>query len=131
MDSDLKDMDDAIAEINKNYWFSAAIKAAIAIGDDADRDVLAKFTGDSSMVFDAHSSDRLRDVIEFIVPHTCLAYSIVASNVDNECKPEDDEARRRFADDSEEEDVDRVELDLTGWTVRSLIASTVPVFIFY
>jgi|GEM_PF-5208048 len=111
MASDLNDTEDAINEINRNLWFINGIRAAIAIGDDADRDILAKFTGDSRTVFDAHSSDRLRDVIEFIVLYEDWNW------VRPRIKPWDDEAQNRFVEASEEEKENDEYMNSTGWTV--------------
>lgn len=51
--SDGKTSDDYISgleQINKNRHFTDAIKLAVAIGEDADKDVLAKFTGNTDRV---------------------------------------------------------------------------------
>jgi len=117
MASDLADTDNAIAEISRNDWFKVAIKAAIAIGDDADKNILAKFTGDSKTVFDAHSSDRLKDVIEFIVLRSSMINSTIVSKGGSKNKPEDDEAQQRFAEASEEEKANNGDMNSTGWTV--------------
>lgn len=52
--------------LRRNKWFQSAIKVAIAIGDDADKDVLAEFTGDRELVIEVHSPDDLKRVIRFV-----------------------------------------------------------------
>lgn len=46
-------------------WFQKAVKIAIAIGSDADKDVLAAFTGNKEMVFDANNPQMLVDRIKW------------------------------------------------------------------
>ena len=57
---------DSLAELKNNNWFKKAIKAAVAIGDDANRDVLKEFTGSMESVLTAHSPEALRKVIRFV-----------------------------------------------------------------
>jgi len=57
------------AGLNKlkgNNWFKSAIKIAIAIGDDADKEVLTKFTGTNEAVFTVHNIDALKQVIRIV-----------------------------------------------------------------
>ncbi|MCL2210474.1 MAG: hypothetical protein FWB95_00965 [Treponema sp.] len=49
-----------------NNWFKAAVKVAIAIGDDADQDVLAAFTGNKETVLTAHTPAILAKMIKFV-----------------------------------------------------------------
>ena len=44
----------ALEEIKNNEWFKVALKIAIAIGDDANKDVLAEFTGNIESVITVH-----------------------------------------------------------------------------
>ena len=55
-----------LAQLKSNNWFKAAIKVAIAIGDDADKNVLAEFTGTSEAVFTVHNIDALKQVIRIV-----------------------------------------------------------------
>lgn len=57
----------AIANLNKNNWFKSAIKIAVAIGDDADEDILAEFTGIKEAVFKVHTPEALSKLVRFIV----------------------------------------------------------------
>ena len=47
-------------------WFKNAIKIAIAIGDDADKDVLTQFTGTNEAVFTVHNIDALKQIIRVV-----------------------------------------------------------------
>lgn len=49
-----------------NSWYKSAIKIAIAIGGDADKDVLKQFTGSSEAVITVHNIDALKKMIRII-----------------------------------------------------------------
>lgn len=52
--------------LKKNSWFKASMKAAIAIGDDADINMLAEFTGNPEAVRRTHTPEELRKLIRFV-----------------------------------------------------------------
>ena len=56
----------ALDNLKSNNWFKAAIKAAVAIGDDANKDVLKEFTGSSESVLTVHSPEALKKLIRFV-----------------------------------------------------------------
>jgi uncharacterized protein YegL len=58
--------DGDLAELQKNNWFKAAIKVAVAIGDDANKAELAKFTGSMESVLEVHNAAMLRKMIRFV-----------------------------------------------------------------
>jgi uncharacterized protein YegL len=60
------DFDAGMAELQKNNWYKQAIRVAIAIGDDAKRDVLAKFTGSTETVLEVHNAVALKKLIKFV-----------------------------------------------------------------
>lgn len=60
------DFQAGLAKLKSNNWFKAAIKIAIAIGDDADKDVLKDFTGSTEAVFTVHNIDALKQVIRVV-----------------------------------------------------------------
>lgn len=55
-----------LSELEKNNWFKYAIKVAVAIGDDADQNCLAKFTGTEESVITVHTPDALKEWIKAI-----------------------------------------------------------------
>lgn len=55
-----------LSKLKENNWFKAAIKIAIAIGDDADKAVLKEFTGTDEAVFTVHNIDALKQVIRIV-----------------------------------------------------------------
>ena len=61
------DFDSGLAKLQENNWFKHAIKIAIAIGDDADKEKLAQFTGTSEAVFTVHNIDALKKMIRIVV----------------------------------------------------------------
>ena len=55
-----------LAKLRENNWFKYAIKVAVAIGDDANVDVLAEFTGTPEAVITVHTPEALRKMIRFV-----------------------------------------------------------------
>ena len=53
-------------ELKKNRWFRHAIKIAIAIGDDADKQVLADFTEYPEFVLEVKTKEQLKKMIKFV-----------------------------------------------------------------
>lgn len=53
-------------KLKQNNWFKKAIKVAIAIGDDANKTVLADFTGNSEAVITVHTPEELKKWIQFV-----------------------------------------------------------------
>ena len=49
-----------------NKWFKYALKIAVAIGAEADKQVLAEFTGDSETVVEVNNGKALRRLIKEI-----------------------------------------------------------------
>lgn len=60
------DFQSGLAKLKANNWFKAAIKIAIAIGDDADKDVLTQFTGSNEAVFTVHNIEALKQIIRVV-----------------------------------------------------------------
>ena len=60
------DFHGGLTKLKANNWFKAAIKIAIAIGDDADKDVLKDFTGSSEAVFTVHNIEALKQIIRVV-----------------------------------------------------------------
>lgn len=60
------DFDSGLNKLKTNNWFKAAIKIAIAIGDDADNEVLTKFTGTNEAIFTVHNIDALKQIIRVV-----------------------------------------------------------------
>lgn len=56
----------ALETLKQKRWFKYAIKCCIAIGNDADQDVLAEFTGDPNAVITVHTPEALRKWIKVV-----------------------------------------------------------------
>lgn len=57
------DWESGLNALKNNNWFKHAIKIAVAIGDDADKDVLATFTGTPESVITVHDKQTLKTLI--------------------------------------------------------------------
>ena len=55
-----------LEKLKGNNWFKAAIKVAIAIGNDANQEMLAEFTGNSEAVLTVHNKEQLKKIIHFV-----------------------------------------------------------------
>jgi uncharacterized protein YegL len=64
-----------LADLHENKWFKHGVKIAIAIGNDANTDVLTEFTGNKEAVFTVHNIDALKKIIKC----TAVTSSQVAS----------------------------------------------------
>ncbi|MDR0749786.1 MAG: VWA domain-containing protein [Tannerellaceae bacterium] len=53
-------------DLKQNNWFTASIKVAIAVGYDANHDVLKQFTGSSESVLEVHNSEALKRMVKFV-----------------------------------------------------------------
>jgi uncharacterized protein YegL len=52
--------------LKQNKWFKAAVKVAVAIGDDANKDVLKEFTDTMEAVLVTHNAATLKKMIKFV-----------------------------------------------------------------
>lgn len=71
----------------RNKWFTSGIRTAIAIGADADRDILAKFTGNPEGVYEVNNIEALKKVIRLIA----VTSSTVGSQASNSSKKKQDQ----------------------------------------
>ena len=71
-----------LSELKQNNWFKAAVKVAIAIGEDANKDVLKEFTGSMEAVLEVHNAAMLKKMIKF-VSVTASKVASKSSNVNN------------------------------------------------
>jgi len=73
------DYQSGLAVLKNNRWFTHAIRVAVAIGDDADTNVLAEFTGTPEAVIRAHTPEDLRKLIRFV--------TVTSSKVGSQSQP--------------------------------------------
>jgi uncharacterized protein YegL len=57
---------ESLGALKQNNWFKKAIKVAVAIGADANKEILREFTGSIEAVLDVHSPAMLRKMIKFV-----------------------------------------------------------------
>lgn len=55
-----------LTKLQQNNWFKSAIKVAIAIGNDANKNILAEFAGNPEGVFEVHNIDALKQIIRIV-----------------------------------------------------------------
>ena len=55
-----------LEKLKQNNWFKKAVKVAVAIGNDADKDVLKEFTGTIEAVLEVHNAAALKKMIKFV-----------------------------------------------------------------
>jgi uncharacterized protein YegL len=65
--------------LKNNNWFKSAVKVALAIGNDADTDILAQFTGDVNSVLTVHTPEALRAMIKKV--------SVTSSQIGSRSQP--------------------------------------------
>lgn len=73
------DYKNGLAALQQNNWYKYAIKVAVAIGDDANTDVLAEFTGNPEAVITVHTPEALRKMIRFV--------SVTSSQIGSKSQP--------------------------------------------
>jgi uncharacterized protein YegL len=60
------DWQNGLSALKQNNWFKAAVKVAVAIGDDANKDVLKEFVGSMEAVLTVHNAAMLKKMIKFV-----------------------------------------------------------------
>jgi uncharacterized protein YegL len=73
------DYKSGLAALQQNKWFKYAIKVAVAIGNDANIDVLKEFTGNIEAVVKVHTPEALRKWIRFV--------SVTSSQIGSKSQP--------------------------------------------
>lgn len=71
-----------LKKLKENNWFKAAIKVAIAIGNDAVIEELTNFTGTSEAVFRVHNIEALKQIIRLAAVTSSQVGSASTSSAD-------------------------------------------------
>ena len=87
------DWQSALYALKQNNWFKAAVKVAVAIGDDANKDVLKEFTGSMEAVLEVHNSAMLKKMIKFVSVRASQVAS-KSANVNDSASGSGDEAKQ-------------------------------------
>jgi len=75
--------------LSKNPWYKASIKISIAIGFDANTEILKTFSGSIESVLVAFNADMLKKMIKFVSVQTSRKASSVRGSADNAAKQEE------------------------------------------
>jgi len=85
------DWKSGLAKLKSNNWFKSGVKAALAIGSEADSDVLCEFTGSQETVISVNNPGVLREMIKKV--------SVTSSQIGSRSRPlEDGEVASRQDD---------------------------------
>jgi uncharacterized protein YegL len=60
------DWEGPLSALRRNNWFKAAVKVAVAIGEDANQEMLKEFTGTMEAVLEVHSAAMLKKMSKFV-----------------------------------------------------------------
>ena len=82
-----------LKQLKLNNWFKHAIKIAIAIGDDADKTVLAEFTGTIESVITVNDKHTLKALIRKVSVRASEFQSHSKQSGDTTSSAEDDSAK--------------------------------------
>lgn len=85
--------ENGLTRLKENNWFKHAIKIAIAIGDDADKAVLSKFTGTIESVITVHDKNALKTLIRKVSVRASEFQSHSKQTSDVMTTPEEDSAQ--------------------------------------
>ena len=109
-----------LEQLKKNNWLKHAIKIAIAIGEDADRNVLATFTGTPESVIAVNDKHTLKALIRKVSVRASEFQSHSKQTSDVETTPEEDSANivKEVKDDISQEagaSGNPIKVDDSGW----------------
>lgn len=99
-------------ELEKNKWFGAAIKIAFSIGESADNDILAQFTGSEDLVIPVMNKSMMKRMIKFVsVTSSRIGSKKAGDNGATQSKQAEiiQEVKAEMAEINPEEDIDE------GW----------------
>lgn len=82
------DFERGLAQLKQNNWYKVATRVAIAIGEDADLEVLAKFTGNIETVIQVHDVESLKRVIKCVAVRSSQVNSKSSSSAAGAGAPE-------------------------------------------
>ena len=98
-----------LAAIQANSWYKFGLKAALGIGQEANDDMLAEFTGSKDTVVHAYSGEQLANMIKII--------AVTASQIGSKSMTLSDETNHELS----EEDVSAAKQKLLGQQIQELV----------
>jgi uncharacterized protein YegL len=88
------DWQSGLAALKQNNWFRAAVKVAVAIGEESNKDVLKEFVGSMEAVLTVHNAAMLKKMIKFVSVRASQVAS-KSSNVNAEAADTGDEQKQQ------------------------------------
>ncbi|MBR1823309.1 MAG: VWA domain-containing protein [Ruminococcus sp.] len=107
------DYKEGLRELQSNSWYKFGLKAALGIGNEANDDVLAEFTGSKETVVHAYSGGQLAQMIKII--------AVTSSQIGSKSMTLSDDTGREIG----EEDVFAAKQKLLGQQIQELVGSQV------
>lgn len=107
------DYREGLKELQSNSWYKFGLKAALGIGNEANDDVLAEFTGSKATVVHAYSGGQLAQMIKII--------AVTSSQIGSKSMTLSDDTGREIG----EEDVFAAKQKLLGQQIQELVGSQV------
>ena len=107
------DYKEGLRELQSNSWYKFGLKAALGIGNEANDDVLAEFTGTPDTVVHAYSGGQLAQMIKII--------AVTSSQIGSKSMTLSDDTGREIG----EEDVFAAKQKLLGQQIQELVGSQV------
>ena len=99
-----------LEELKSNSWYKFGLKAALGIGNEANDDVLAEFTGSPDTVVHAYSGGQLAQMIKII--------AVTSSQIGSKSMTLSDDTGREIG----EEDVFAAKQKLLGQQIQELVS---------
>jgi uncharacterized protein YegL len=107
------DYREGLKELQSNSWYKFGLKAALGIGDEANDDVLAEFTGSKDTVVHAYSGTQLAQMIKII--------AVTSAQIGSKSMTLSDDSGHELG----EEDVFSAKQKLLGQQIQELVSNNV------
>lgn len=109
------DYKSGLAALRLNKWFKTAIRSAVAIGSDADIDVLCEFTGNKELVFEVNRIEALKKIIRLIaVTSTTIGSQSTTASDETKVQSVAEEVNKIVDDDDTIKTVDDLNNNASG-----------------
>ena len=107
------DYKEGLKELQSNSWYKFGLKAALGIGEEANDDVLAEFTGSKDTVVHAYSGTQLAQMIKII--------AVTSAQIGSKSMTLSDDSGHEIG----EEDVFSAKQKLLGQQIQELVSNKV------
>ncbi len=107
------DYREGLKELQSNSWYKFGLKAALGIGEEANDDVLAEFTGSKDTVVHAYSGSQLAQMIKII--------AVTSAQIGSKSMTLSDDTNHELG----EEDVFSAKQKLLGQQIQELVSNQV------